>query len=522
MERHDPYTSGDSQSNWGSWAGFGASSKNADNMAIHCTPARRNSLNYLINKGSVTVSANKILEKSGSPYVIIAANLSISPSVTVDVEAGVVIKFFGGGSLTIDGIIKTHGTATEPVVFTSIHDDAYGGDVNGDGTTTAAAAGDWSTIQPVSSGSIFDYAIIRYGGKIDPFYGSIRASLQALSVWVTITNSISEFSKTSGLYLSNASGEVSSSTLRDNRAASGYAGLEVSAGGSVGIRNNTFQRNSIGLSIGGSSNQTTAVSDNSFLDNDQSAIQFSGGRVSFSGNSASGNGLDGILTVPSLLGGVTLEPDLPYVFDTNTTTTVSSGTSLVISPGVILKFKGAAVLYIDGALDAQGTVALPIAFSSFHDDDCAIMPVCGNTNKATTSPAAGDWGGLIFRSTGSAGSTLAHAIVRYGGNKNVNIGDRGAVGVQNGTAPVTISHTTIEKSFFAGMAAIGSGTASTTIMNSIIRDNLTSFGSATGGYGVWSSSSANPTISNTQFSNNGQHIATSSASWIDGGGNVFE
>jgi len=522
MERYDPYSSGDDQFNWGSWAGFGASHKNVDNVAIQGTPGRRNSLNYLVGKGAATLTVNTTLTKSHSPYVIATTNLTIGGGVTMDVEAGTVVKFLGANSLTINGVIKTHGTATDPVVFTSINDDAYGGDVNGDGTTTPAQAGDWNTIQPTSSGLIFDHTIIRYGGKIDPFFGSIRANLQASNLALTITNSRSEFSQTNGLYVSNVSGEVSSSTFANNRALSGYAGMEVSAGGSIVITHNTFQKNSIGLSIGGSSSQTTVVSHNSFLDNDQYAIQFSGGRVSFSASSASNNGADGIMISGSSLGGITLNADLPYVFDSNTTKSVSSGAILTISPGAVLKFKSAATVYIDGALDSQGTATSPIVFTSFHDDDCGIMPVCGDTNNATTSPQAGDWGGLIFRSTGSATSTLAYAMVRYGGNKNVNIGDRGAVAIQNATAPVAISNSTIEKSFFAGIAAIGSGTASTTISNSIIRDNLSSFGSATAGYGVWSSASAHPTISTTRFSNNGQHIATSSASWIDGGGNVLE
>ncbi|MBI4224833.1 MAG: lamin tail domain-containing protein [Candidatus Sungbacteria bacterium] len=520
MERYDPYASGDVQTNWGSWAGFGASSKNADNAAIHGTPGRRNSLNYLIAKGATTISANTTLTQSQSPYVI-ATNLGIGGGVTLDVEAGTVIKFFGAQSLTANGIIATHGTASNPVVFTSINDDVYGGDINNDGTTTPAAAGDWSTIQPTVSGSTFDYTIIRYGGKLDLFYGSIHANLQASNVSLTVTNSTSEFSKTSGIYVSNVSGEISSSTFADN-GIGGYAGIEVSAGGGVAIKNSIFQRNDIGLSIGGSSSQTTPVSGNSFLDNTGYAIQFSGGKVSFSGDSASNNGLDAIFLSGSSLGGITLESDLPYVFDTNTTKSVSSNTTLAVSPGAILKFKSAAALYIDGVLSAQGTTASPLVLTSFHDDDCGITPTCGDTNEATTSPAAGDWGGLIFRSTGSTASLLDHAIVRYGGNKNTNIGDRGAVEIQNATSTIQISNSTIEKSFFAGIGAVGSGTASTTITNSIIRDNLSSFGSSTAGYGVWSSAGANPTISNTHFSNNGTNIATSSASWTDGGGNVEE
>ena len=92
--------------------------------------------------------------------------------------------------------------------------------------------------------------------------------------------------------------------------------------------------------------------------------------------------------------------------------------------------------------------------------------------------------------------------------------------MQNGTAPAQISNAMIEKSYFAGVVV--SGIASTTITDSVIRDNRDSFANGAG-YGLYASASANPMITNTHFSNNGRNIATSSgASLIDGGGNVFE
>lgn len=517
MERYDPYAAGDNQFNWGSWVGFGASSKNAENAAVHGTPGRRNSLNYLINKSSVLITADKTLKKSESPYVIVPTNFSVSAGVTLNVEAGVVIKFFGAGSLTVDGIIKTHGTASDPVVFTSINDDAYGGDVNNDGSTNSPQAGDWNTIQPNGNGSIIDYAIIRYGGKLD-LSGSVQAQLQASNVAIAITNSISELSATSGLWLNNVSGEVSSSTIRDNRALPGNNGMRVSAG-TLAIRNNLFQRNGVGLFVAGSSSQTVTVSGNTYTDNND-PIDYYGGLVSFSGNSAAGNTRNGIVVKGAFLNGGTLGPDLPYIMDNDANKSVSPGTTLAILPGTIVKFTGAPAMYVDGVLAAQGTVTAPIVFTSVHDDDCGIAGGCGDTDNATTSPQAGDWGGVIFRASGSATSSLDHVIVRYGGNKDNFNNDRGAVAIQNGTALVRISNATIEKSFFAGVVV--SGTASTTITDSIIRDNRDSFGGGAG-YGASLGLSANPLIANTHFSNNGQNIATSSnSSWTDGGGNVFE
>ncbi len=54
------------------------------------------------------------------------------------------------------------------MVFTSLKDDAYGGDTNGDGVITYPSAGDWSRIQfsnvNPNISNTFDYALLRYGG----------------------------------------------------------------------------------------------------------------------------------------------------------------------------------------------------------------------------------------------------------------------------------------------------------------------------------------------------------------------
>ncbi|MBU4454963.1 hypothetical protein KJ586_00400, partial [Patescibacteria group bacterium] len=127
------------------------------------TMPKRDWRGYLITQ---TLTADK------SPYYFTGTVYLVGDSV-LTIEPGVVIKF--GGEyfnqwymypviFMVSGKIIAQGTEANPIVFTSIYDDSYCGDSNGDGAATAPEPGSWGGWQISSGNNIFDHVIMKYGG----------------------------------------------------------------------------------------------------------------------------------------------------------------------------------------------------------------------------------------------------------------------------------------------------------------------------------------------------------------------
>ncbi|MBP5621697.1 MAG: hypothetical protein J6X44_06755, partial [Thermoguttaceae bacterium] len=124
---------------------------------------------------------------SGRVYRI-TDDLIIAKGVTLTIEPGTILKFDHHCSLIVEenAQLIAQGETLRPIVFTSIHDDEYGGDI--DEEDKRPDGGDWSKIHCKSRGTIyFDHCLIRYCSDIFNQAGGIF--LDGSDSFVTFNNS---------------------------------------------------------------------------------------------------------------------------------------------------------------------------------------------------------------------------------------------------------------------------------------------------------------------------------------------
>jgi hypothetical protein len=159
------------------------------------------------------ITSNAVWTKAAGPYVV--SNVVVNSGVTLTIEPGTIVKFastFSG--LRIEGTLTAIGNPGDRIVFTSLKDDANGGDTGGDGFTQGAK-GQWYNVNIVGYAVIW-YADFRYGG-----YGYPSFSYGALTVGgpgsVNVDRCVFEDNETSGIILgASSSGTVAHSEFRRN------------------------------------------------------------------------------------------------------------------------------------------------------------------------------------------------------------------------------------------------------------------------------------------------------------------
>ena len=407
-----------------------------------------------------TLNGTAVWSNTTNPYVIDPSQgVYIGSSGRLTLSPGVMVKFrvrpsYSPGHFYVYGTLLSNGTAAQPVRFTSLADDTVGGDTGGDGSSTTPALGDWSCLcfQSDAKGSLSN-TIFRHGG--DSYTGAvdIRTGVAAqplLGTGLQFNDSIT------GLRVNGSTNVVSLSGASFSR---NTTAISIESG-QASLTGNAFLSNGVAINLASSSSGT--VTGNTITTaSGGSAIRLNG---SFNGtigsNTVSGAGLNGIEISSTWLSGSLnwAQAGLPYVVGS---VTVQSGASLTIAPGVVVKFRSSSArLSVSGTLNADGTTAQPIYFTSFRDDT-----VSGDSNGDATAstPAAGDWGGLSFQN-GAKGS-ISNAVIRYSGR------DGEAVSISTRGAQPTISRTTISDNL-NGVGAYWSGTAPMLSGNTFARNGI--------------------------------------------------
>lgn len=496
MERIDSIVSGEDALNWGTNNRVIISGKGVSGSRLMGTPKRRNSISSLIAGGASYITGDIVLTKSESPYFVNNQWQNFQDGASLTIEPGVVIKFYNTSGLMFrNASIIADGTPEEPIVFTSLYDDEYGGDTNYDATSTIPFAGTWYGVDidgDDSGGSVFDNTIFRYGGVYYNWYYAPRANLRIDHTSPPVTNSIFEESLLSGLIVANSNSLISDNIFRNNNKGNDTSGTNsgvVIGGGSTVFKNNIVENNDRGLNIG----DISGVVDSNIFDSNKSEAVYASGRLPrFTNNSASRNKINGTVIRGgiSIVGATTtLAGDtMPYVMD-RADVNVLENSTVVIEKGAVFKSSGAG-LKVNGNLVINGEKSDDIIFTSLYDD--TIFP--GTIVEGTTTPVNYPlWKGIHILKDGSM--EARGFTVRYAGD---NYRGDGESGVSLEESSAHISDALFTNNYPFGLLAKQSNNL--VIENSVFRDN--NYDGRWGTQGAMAIYNSSTTLTNLLFENN--------------------
>jgi uncharacterized repeat protein (TIGR02059 family) len=418
---------------------------------------------------------------------IMEGDTYVKPGATLTINPGVIVKIKPGVRFLVDGTLNASGTTGNEIYFTDFRDDTVGGDTNGDGDASSPAAGGWTYMllgYNSSATANLSHCVVRYGGGGWGGWGNDSLIAVNGGSNVSIDNCELAHSLSRGIRIEEVTGSVSisNSYIHDNS----NNGI-FSKNGSPSLTNNTFSNNGqYGLYIQGSSLPSN-ISGNTFSANSFGSIALGAGAAGTS-IASDNSGVEGIWIVDGTINNsATWNAPFPYIITGDSH--VTSGTTLTVNPGVIVKIKPGVRFLVDGTLNAQGTADEKIYFTSFKDDSVGDD---ANSDGDATSPSAGDWTYMLLGYNSSATATLSHCVVRYGGGNWGGWGNDSLI-VVNGGSNVSIDNCELAHSLSRGIRIEGA-TGTTTISNSAIYDNAQ--------YGLYiNNSTGNVTINGCQIFN---------------------
>jgi len=332
-----------------------------------------------------------IADGSGGPLLSgqvyhATSSLTVALAQTLTVQSGAIVKFANGAQLSVSGTLDVNGSTGSRVKFSSITDDAAGGDTNGDGGATIPVPGAWRGVLVNAGATVhLDDTDILYTGNAGFSAVHVNGSGTTISM--------------DGCAISDVSADAF------ELAGQSFASLSVA--------NSSFD-NSGGYAVSAvrlellpsfSNNTASGCSSGDYL-------QIANGNVAASTNQ--------VITLDQLINGVLVM---------HTSVTIPLTSSLSLPAGLLVKMFNGAQMSISGTLTGNGTSLSPLLITSINDDSLG-----GDTNKngGATVAVPGAWRGLLVNAGGVL--DLQDATVLYTGNAGFS-----AVHVNGSGTDITLS-----------------------------------------------------------------------------------